>query len=160
MFARVYSCLGDLNMKKILLMSILISFFFNAKAEIWTLEIGSLYSQCKPYADSKFNFDKLSKSEQVKAMMCKTTLVGIANTGFNLCQSLRWYNKSADNDKTRKALLGISSWYANRFVENKNELIVGFNKWAEQNQHFWKKPVTGIPFKRDFMAKTYYCDFN
>ena len=105
-----------------------------------------------------FYFEKLSKSNQVKAMLCKTTLIGIANTGYNLCQSLRWYYKSADNDKTKKALTGLSSWYANELVRNQNELIIGFNQWAENNQNFWKKYITGIAFKRDFMAKKYYCD--
>ena len=133
-------------------------FNFNLKADIWTLEIGSLYSQCKPYQKANFDFEKLSKSNQVKAMLCKTTLIGIANTGYNLCQSLRWYYKSADNNKTKKALIGISSWYANELVRNQNELIIGFNQWAENNQNFWKKYITGIAFKRDFMAKKYYCD--
>ena len=91
-------------------------------------------------------------------MLCKTTLIGIANTGYNLCESLRWYYKSADNNKTRKALTGLSSWYANELVKNQNDLIIGFNQWAENNQNFWKKYITGIAFKRGFMAKKYYCD--
>ena len=145
-------------MKYLLFLISIIFFNFNLKADIWTLEIGSLYSQCKPYQNANFDFEKLSKSNQVKAMLCKTTLIGIANTGYNLCQSLKWYYKSADNNKTRKALTGLSSWYANELVKNQNELIIGFNQWAENNQNFWKKYITGIAFKRDFMAKKYYCD--
>tara|TARA_B100000963_G_scaffold316661_1_gene296629 strand:- start:57 stop:479 length:423 start_codon:yes stop_codon:yes gene_type:complete len=132
---------------------------FNVKADIWTLEIGSLYSQCKPYQNANFDFEKLSKSDQVKAMLCKTTLIGIANTGYNLCQSLRWYYKSADNKNTKKALNGLSSWYANEMIKNQDQLIIGFNEWAEKNQHNWKKYITGIAFKRDFMAKRYFCNF-
>ena len=145
-------------MKYLLIILSIFFFNFNLKADIWTLEIGSLYSQCKPYQKANFDFEKLSKTNQVKAMLCKTTLIGIANTGYNLCQSLRWYYKSADNNKTRKALIGLSSWYANELVKNQNELIIGFNQWAENNQNFWKKYITGIAFKRGFMAKKYYCD--
>ena len=90
-------------------------------------------------------------------MLCKTTLIGIANNGYNLFESLRWYYKSADNDKTKQALIGLSSWYAYNLVGDQNQLIMGFNEWAENNQHFWKKYITGITFKRDFMAKKYYC---
>ena len=147
-----------LNVKYILILIFFICISFGTKANVRTLEIGSLYYQCKPYQDVDFNFEKLSQSDQVKAMICRTTLIGIVNTGYNLCQSLRWYYKSADNDKTKKALIGLSSWYANELVRNQNELIIGFNQWAENNQNFWKKYITGIAFKRDFMAKKYYCD--
>ena len=146
-------------MKYLLIMSSIFFCNFNVKADIWTLEIGSLYSQCKPYQNANFDFEKLSKSDQVKAMLCKTTLIGIANTGYNLCQSLRWYYKSADNKNTKKALNGLSSWYANKMIKNQNQLIIGFNEWAEKNQHNWKKYITGIAFKRDFMAKRYFCNF-
>ena len=100
-----------------------------------------------------FNFEKLSQSDQVKAMICRTTLIGVVNTGYNLCQSLRWYYKDANND-SKKILTGLSSWYANELVESENKLIMGFNKWAEKNQHLWKEFVTGVPFKRDYMAKS------
>ena len=146
-------------MKYLLIMLSIFFFNFNVKADIWTLEIGSLYSQCKPYQNANFDFEKLSKSDQVKAMLCKTTLIGIANTGYNLCQSLRWYYKSADNKNTKKALNGLSSWYANEMIKNQDQLIIGFNEWAEKNQHNWKKYITGIAFKRDFMAKRYFCNF-
>jgi len=146
-------------MKYLLIMSSIFFCNFNVKADIWTLEIGSLYSQCKPYQNANFDFEKLSKSDQVKAMLCKTTLIGIANTGYNLCQSLRWYYKSADNKNTKKALNGLSSWYANEMIKNQDQLIIGFNEWAEKNQHNWKKYITGIAFKRDFMAKRYFCNF-
>ena len=145
-------------MKYLLIILSILFFNLNVKADVWTLEVGSLYSQCKPFQNVNFDFEKLSKSNQIKAMLCKTTLIGIANTGYNLCQSLRWYYKSADNDKTKKALTGLSSWYANNLVGDQNQLIIGFNEWAENNQDLWKKYITGITFKRDFMAKKYYCD--
>ena len=125
-----------LNVKYILILIFFICITFGTKANVRTLEIGSLYYQCKPYQDVDFDFEKLSQSDQVKAMICRTTLIGIVNTGYNLCQSLRWYYKSADNDKTKKALIGLSSWYANELVRNQNELIIGFNQWAENNQNF------------------------
>ena len=28
----------------------------------------------------------------------------------------------------------------------------------KKNQHLWKEFVTGVPFKRDYMAKNYYCE--
>ena len=59
---------------------------------------------------------------------------------------------------TKKILIGLSSWYANELVESENKLITGFTKWAEKNQHLWKEFVTGVPFKRDYMAKNYYCN--
>ena len=74
---------------------------FDTKANVRTLEIGSLYYQCKPYQDVDFNFEKLSPSDQIKAMLCRTTLIGIVNTGYNLCQSLRWYYKDAHNDSKK-----------------------------------------------------------
>ena len=144
-------------MKNILVLIFFICISFDIKANVRTLEIGSLYYQCKPYQDVDFNFEKLSPSDQVGAMLCKTTLVGIVNTGFNLCQSLKWYYKNA-NDESKKILIGLSSWYANELVESENKLIMGFNKWAEKNQHLWKEFVTGVPFKRDYMAKKYYCN--
>ena len=58
----------------------------------------------------------------------------------------------------KKELIKFISMYANDLIENQNELIIGFNQWAENNQNFWKKYITGIAFKRDFMAKKYYCD--
>ena len=85
-------------MKNILILIILVFIGFNAKANVRTLEIGSLYYQCKPYQNVNFNFEKLSKSDQIKAVLCRTTLIGIVNTGYNLCQSLRWYYKDANND--------------------------------------------------------------
>ena len=85
-----------------------------------------------------FDFEKLSQSDQVKAMICRTTLIGVVNTGYNLCQSLRWYYKDANND-SKKILTGLSSWYANELVESENKLIMGFNMWAEKNQHLWKE---------------------
>ena len=146
-----------LNVKNILILIFFICISFGTKANVRTLEIGSLYYQCKPYQDVDFNFEKLSQSDQVKAMICRTTLIGIVNTGYNLCQSLRWYYKDANND-SKKILTGLSSWYANELVESENKLIMGFNKWAEKNQHLWKEFVTGVPFKRDYMAKNYYCN--
>ena len=143
-------------MKNIWILILFICISFDIKANVRTLEIGSPYYQCKLYQDVDFNFEKLSPSDQVGAMLCKTTLVGIVNTGFNLCQSLKWYYKNA-NDESKKILIGLSSWYANELVESENKLIMGFNKWAEKNQHLWKEFVTGIPFKRDYMAKNYYC---
>ena len=145
-------------MKYLLIILSIFFYNFNLKANIWTLPISFLNSQCKPYQKANFDFEKLSKSSQIKAMLCKTTLIGIANTGYNLCQSLRWYYKSADNDKTKKALTGLSLWYANNLVRDHNQLILTFNEWAEKNQHFWKKYIIGITFKRDFMAKKYYCN--
>ena len=146
-------------MKNILLLVTLIFIIFESKANVKTLEIGSLYYQCKPYQNVKFDFEKLTKSDQVKAMLCRTTLFGIVNTGYNLCQSLRWYYKDATDD-TKKKLTGLSSWYANELVRNESELIAGFNEWAEKNQYLWKEFVTGISFKRDYLAKNYYCNLN
>ena len=51
-------------MKNFLLLMILIFISFNTKANIRTLEIGSLYYQCKPYQNNKFNFENLTKSDQ------------------------------------------------------------------------------------------------
>ncbi len=146
-----------LNVKNILILIIFICISFGTKANVVTLEIGSLYYQCKPYQDKSFNFEKLSRSDQVKAMLCRTTLIGVVNTGYNLCQSLRWYYKNANNE-SKKILIGLSSWYANDLVESENKLITGFTNWAEKNQHLWKEFVTGVPFKRDYMAKNYYCN--
>ena len=143
-------------MKNILVLIFFICISFDIKANVRTLEIGSLYYQCKPYQDVDFNFEKLSPSDQVRAMLCRTTLSGVVNTGYNLCQSLKWYYKNA-NDESKKILIGLSSWYANELVDSENKLIMGFNKWAEKNQHLWKEFVTGVPFKRDYMAKNYYC---
>ena len=144
-------------MKNILILVTLIFISFDTKANIRTLEIGSLYYQCKPYQNVNFNFEKLSQSDQVKAMLCRTTLIGIVNTGYNLCQSLRWYYKKA-NDESKKILEDLTSWYANELVESENQLITGFNEWAEKNKHLWQEFVTGISFKRDHMAKNYYCN--
>ena len=144
-------------MKKFLILIFFICISFNTKANVRTLEIGSLYYQCKPYQDVKFNFEKLSQSDQIKAMLCRTTLIGVVNTGYNLCQSLKWYYKNS-NDESKNILIGLSSWYANEQVESENILIMGFNEWAEKNQHLWKEFVTGVPFKRDYMAKNYYCN--
>ena len=144
-------------MKNILILVTLIFISFDTKANVRTLEIGSLYYQCKPYQNVNFNFENLSQSDQVKAMLCRTTLIGIVNTGYNLCQSLRWYYKDANND-SKKILIGLTSWYANELVESENKLIMGFNQWAEKNQHLWKEFVTGVSFKRDYMAKNYYCN--
>ena len=69
-----------LNVKYILIL-FFICISFGTKANVRILEIGSLYYQCKPYQDVKFNFEKLSQSDQVKAMICRTTLIGIVNTG-------------------------------------------------------------------------------
>ena len=60
--------------------------------------------------------------------------------------------------ESKNILIGLSSWYANEQVESENMLIMGFSKWAEKNQHLWKEFVTGVPFKRDYMAKNYYCN--
>ena len=144
-------------MKKILILIFFICISFNTKANVRTLEIGSLYYQCKPYQDVDFNFEKLSQSDQVKAMLCRTTLIGVVNTGYNLCQSLKWYYKNANNE-SKNILIGLSSWYANEQVESENILIIGFNEWAAKNQHLWKELVTGVLFKRDYMAKNYYCN--
>ena len=144
-------------MKNILILVTLIFISFDTKANVRTLEIGSLYYQCKPYQNVNFNFEKLSQSDQVKAMLCRTTLIGIVNTGYNLCQSLRWYYKKA-NDESKKILEDLTSWYANELVESENQLITGFNEWAEKNKHLWQEFVTGISFKRDHMAKNYYCN--
>ncbi len=144
-------------MKNIFIIITLIFISFDIKANVRTLEIGSLYYQCKPYQNNNFNFEKLSQSDQVKAMLCRTTLIGIADTGYNLCQSLKWYYKNANVD-SKGILIGLSSWYANDLVESVNKLISGFNRWAEKNQHLWKELVTGVPFKRDYMAKNYYCN--
>ena len=144
-------------MKNIFITIILIFISFDIKANVGTLEIGSLYYQCKPYQNNNFNFEKLSQSDQVKAMLCRTTLVGIADTGYNLCQSLKWYYKNANVD-SKEILIGLSSWYANNLVESVNKLISGFNSWAEKNQHLWKELITGVPFKKDYMAKNYYCN--
>ena len=144
-------------MKNILILVTLIFISFDTKANVRTLEIGSLYYQCKPYQNVNFNFEKLSQSDQVKAMLCRTTLIGIVNTGYNLCQSLRWYYKKA-NDESKIILKGLTSWYANELVESENQLITGFNEWAEKNKHLWQEFVTGISFKRDHMAKNYYCN--
>ena len=144
-------------MKNILILVTLIFISFDTKANVRTLEIGSLYYQCKPYQNVNFNFEKLSQSDQVRAMLCRTTLIGIVNTGYNLCQSLRWYYKKA-NDESKKILKGLTSWYANELVESENQLIAGFNEWAEKNKHLWQEFVTGISFKRDHMAKNYYCN--
>ena len=144
-------------MKNILILVTLIFISFDTKANVRTLEIGSLYYQCKPYQNVNFNFEKLSQSDQVKAMLCRTTLIGIVNTGYNLCQSLRWYYKKA-NDESKTILKGLTSWYANELVESENQLITGFNVWAEKNKHLWQEFVTGISFKRDHMAKNYYCN--
>ena len=144
-------------MKNILILITLIFISFDTKANVITLEIGSLYNQCKPYQNVNFVFEKLSQSDQVKAMLCRTTLIGIVNTGYNLCQSIRWYYKNA-NDDSKKILEGLSSWYANELVESENKLITGFNEWAKKNQHLWKEFVTGVSFKRDHMAKNYYCN--
>ena len=75
-------------MKNILILIFLIGIGFDTKANVRTLEIGSLYNQCKPYQNVNFNFENLSQSDQVKAMLCRTTLIGIVNTGYNLCLSL------------------------------------------------------------------------
>ena len=144
-------------MKNILILVTLIFISFDTKANVRTLEIGSLYYQCKPYQNVNFNFEDLSQSDQVKAMLCRTTLIGIVNTGYNLCQSLRWYYKKA-NDESKTILKGLTSWYANELVESENQLITGFNEWAEKNKHLWQEFVTGISFKRDHMAKNYYCN--
>ena len=48
-------------MKYLLIILSIFFFNFNLKADIWTLEIGSLYSQCKPYQKANFDFEKLSK---------------------------------------------------------------------------------------------------
>ena len=144
-------------MKKFLILIFFICVSFNTKANVRTLEIGSLYYQCKPYQDVNFNFEKLSQSDQIKAMLCRTTLIGVVNTGYNLCQSLKWYYKNANNE-SKNILIDLSSWYANEQVESENILIMGFNEWAEKNQHLWKEFVTGVPFKRDYMAKNYYCN--
>ena len=144
-------------MKKFLILIFFICVSFNTKANVRTLEIGSLYYQCKPYQDVNFNFEKLSQSDQIKAMLCRTTLIGVVNTGYNLCQSLKWYYKNANNE-SKNILIDLSSWYANEQVESQNILIMGFNEWAEKNQHLWKEFVTGVPFKRDYMAKNYYCN--
>ena len=88
-------------MKNILISIFFICISFDIKANVRTLEIGSLYYQCKPYQDVDFNFEKLSTSDQVGAMLCKTTLVGVVNTGYNLCQSLKWYYKNANDDKKK-----------------------------------------------------------
>ena len=58
----------------------------------------------------------------------------------------------------KKILIGLTSWYANELVESENKLIIGFIQWAEKNQHLWKEFVTGVSFKRDYMAKNYYCN--
>ena len=97
-----------LNVKNILILIFFIFISFSTKGNVRTLEIGSLYYQCKPYQDMDFDFEKLSQSNQVKAMICRTTLIGIVNTGYNLCQSLRWYYKGANND-SKKILRGLSS---------------------------------------------------
>ena len=144
-------------MKKFLILIFFICVSFNTKANVRTLEIGSLYYQCKPYQDVNFNFEKLSQSDQIKAMLCRTTLIGVVNTGYNLCQSLKWYYKNANNE-SKNILIDLSSWYANEQVESENILIMGFNEWAEKNQHLWKEFVTGVHFKRDYMAKNYYCN--
>ncbi len=144
-------------MKKFLILIFFICVSFNTKANVRTLEIGSLYYQCKPYQDVNFNFEKLSQSDQIKAMLCRTTLIGVVNTGYNLCQSLKWYYKDPNNE-LKNILIDLSSWYANEQVESENILIMGFNEWAEKNQHLWKEFVTGVPFKRDYMAKNYYCN--
>ncbi len=144
-------------MKNIFIIITLIFISFDINANVRTLEIGSLYYQCKPYQNNNFNFEKLSQSDRVKAMLCRTTLIGIADTGYNLCQSLKWYYKNANVD-SKEILIGLSSWYANDYVESVNKLISGFNSWAEKNQHLWKEFVTGVPFKRDYMAKNYYCN--
>ncbi len=143
-------------MKNILILIFFICISFETKANLRTLEIGSLYYQCKPYQDVDFNFEKLSQSDQIKAILCRTTLIGVVNTGYFLCQSLKWYYKNA-NDESKNILIGLSNWYANEQVESENELIKGFNNWAEKNQHLWKEFVTGVPFKRDYLAKNYYC---
>ena len=103
------------------------------------------------------NYFRNAQSDQVKAMLCRTTLIGIADTGYNLCQSLKWYYKNANVD-SKGILIGLSSWYANEQVESENMLIMGFSNWAEKNQHLWKEFVTGVPFKRDYLAKNYYCN--
>ena len=71
-------------MKKILILIFFICISFNTKANVRTLEIGSLYYQCKPYQNVNFNFEKLSQSDQVKAMLCRTTLIGIVNTQIEI----------------------------------------------------------------------------
>ena len=144
-------------MKNILILIFFICISFITKANVRTLEIGSLYYQCKPYQDVNFNFEKLSQSDQIKAMLCRTTLIGVVNTGYNLCQSLKWYYKNANNE-SKNILIDLSSWYANEQVESENILIMGFNEWAEKNPHLWNEFVTGVPFKRDYMAKNYYCN--
>ena len=104
-------------MKYLLIILSIFFFNFNLKADIWTLEIGIfLYTLNVNLIKKQILILKNFLNNQVKAMLCKTTLIGIANTGYNLCQSLRWYYKSADNNKTRKALTGLSSWYANELV--------------------------------------------
>ena len=148
-----------LNLKNIIMLILFILISFNANANLRTLEIGFVYNQCKPYQNLNFNFKRLSKSDQIKAMFCRTTLIGIVNTGYNLCQSLRWYYKDG-NTSSKKILMKLSSWYANELVENENRLIAGFNEWAENNQHIWKEVITGVTFKRDYIAKQYYCHLN
>ena len=46
------------NVKNILIIIFFICISFGTKANVRTLEIGSLYYQCKPYQDVDFNFDK------------------------------------------------------------------------------------------------------
>ena len=76
-------------MKYLLIILSIFFFNFNLKADIWTLEIGSLYSQCKPYQKANFDFEKLSKSNQVKAICfwkssakCKFVASGIKGQPF------------------------------------------------------------------------------
>ena len=69
-----------LNVKYILILFFFICTSFGAKANVRTLEIGSLYYQCKIFQDVDFDFEKLSQLGQVNAMICKTTLIGIDNT--------------------------------------------------------------------------------
>ena len=135
----------ELNVKNILIIIFFICISFGTKGNVRTLEIGSLYYQCKPYQDVDFDFEKLSQSDQVKAMICRTTLIGVVNTGYNLCQSLRWYYKDANNE-SKKILTGLSSWYANELVESENKLIMGFNMWAEKKSTSLERILNGGSF--------------
>ena len=48
-----------INVKNILIIIFFIYISFGTKGNVRTLEIGSLYYQCKPYQDVDFDFEKL-----------------------------------------------------------------------------------------------------
>ena len=88
------------------------------------------------------------------------TLV-LTGCGFKVVQNSSFNNFSISDIITegdKRINFSLKNKLSSQSTESENKLIMGFNEWAEKNQHLWKEFVTGVPFKRDYMAKNYYCN--